>query len=180
MKWTGLTALMLLAVFAATDIAQAAEGKKFWQFQNRFRVEYDDNIYQTTENTTDSIKLIDDLYLGGTIVRDQTFFGLKYRPSVVYWFDRPSDDLDLNHELLVDVNHKFTPQLSILATDRFLIQELPELIDNGTPIRGDTSYTYNDLVGALNYRFRPATDLDLSGRWDLIRYDEDLEADVAT
>lgn len=175
MKWTGLTALMLLALFAATDLAQAAEGRKFWQVQNRFRVEYDDNIRQTADADT-SAKLIDDLFLNASVNQEKTFFGLKYNPSLVYWFDRPEDDTDLNHELIADLSQKFTPQLTLLLKDRFLLQELPELMDGGTPVRSDGSYAYNDLVGALNYRFTAATDLDLSGRWNIMRYDDDNRA----
>lgn len=157
---------------------QEAQRAKPYQIQNRLRVEYDDNIYQETQDENDSWKIIEEVILQLNLRGDQSALNLRYRPSYVYWFDREPDKSDLNHDLDVVLNHKFTPRLSLSMVDTLRRGELPELVDGNILVREKDDFWYNTFNATLGIGVRPSSRLDVAGRYVLLRYDDDTTADT--
>lgn len=159
----------------ACAISQAAfaEGSRIFHSSFRLRGEYDDNIFQTSQDEEDSFKFIAELDLSLNFNQPQTFFGLHYRPSFVYWTDRPGDDSDLNHHVDLILNHEFTPRYSLSIKDRFRYAEIPEGIANDVIVREENNFIYNSLNATFSSRLNPETRFDIGGRNIVLQYDED-------
>jgi hypothetical protein len=170
-KW--ITASLSLVVLFTAAAAFAREGALPFQVLNRLRMEYDDNVRQTHKDKKDSMKIIEELELSGSLNFEQTFLSLRYRPSFVYWFDRDEDDTDFHHSVDFIFNHRFTPRLTLSLQDTFRRAELPELIQDGTTVRQKDTYNYNSARGTLSVVVRPDTRLDVGGRWIVLDYVED-------
>ncbi|MCF7838615.1 MAG: outer membrane beta-barrel protein [Candidatus Marinimicrobia bacterium] len=160
--------------------AMAIEGTPF-KITSRLRLEYDDNIRQapdTAENPKeDSLKYLADFELWLEMNGPHTYFGLRYRPSIIYWDNRPEDDLDVHHDFDLIVNHQFSPRVSLNFKDTFRRAELPELIERGDIVRERNDFNYNSANVTVATLVAPALRLDLSGRHELLRYDD---SDVAS
>ena len=163
----------MIVVFATTHTAWAqGEGGRTVHVYNRLRVEYDDNIFQKENDEDDSVKIIEELDISLNISLPQSFIGLHYKPSFIWWDDR-DDDTDFHHSFDGVFNHNFSPRLSISLKDRFRLAELPDEISGGTVIRENNDYIYNALNGTITAKFSPETALDIGGRYVLLQYDED-------
>jgi hypothetical protein len=144
---------------------------------NRLRVMYDDNIYERDQDKTESWIISEEPEFLLDLNLSRTFVGLRYRPSFVYWENRESDDTDIHHDLDVDVTHNFTPRLALALKDTFRIAQQPEQIDRGTTLREQEDYTYNVADGVISYLLDPNTRVEGSGRYTLLRYDQNDVAD---
>ncbi len=166
---------MLAGVAAGASIA--SEGAKFWQVENYLRVEHDDNITQRSTDTVDSFKVIEQLDLVANFDLETTFISLRYSPSFIYWENRPSDDTDLHHTLSAYVQQEFSERWTLSLNNRLLYQDRPELIEQGTLIREENDYLYNDLGGSLLHRLSAESTLRADARYTLLRYDSDEVAE---
>lgn len=174
--WIG-AAMCALAVWC--QATWALEGVKPYQINNRLRLEWDDNVYQSESEKVDSVKIIEEVELLLNVRLEQSFLSLRYRPSFVWWDNREPDDTDLQHELDVIANHAFSPRLALSLVDTFRRGELPELVDRDVLVREQDDFIYNTANGTLSYLLQPATRLDVAGRYVLLRYDRDETADVS-
>lgn len=175
-KLTGLVALSaILTQFAL--FAAESNSRNALEIQNRVRVEYDDNVYQTPTDKTDTFKIIEELELGVTFDFQPTFITLRYRPSFTWWDDREPDDTDLHHDLDFVLNHEFSPRLSAGVKNTLRLAELPEEIDRGTVLRERDDYLYNVTDANIDYQLFPRTHAVVGGRYTLLRYERDEVAD---
>ena len=146
---------------------------------NRFRVGYDDNVYQVEEKNgrekTDSLRLMEDIELAIKFDWEQTYLGLSYRPTLVWYSDRDNDDTDVLHDLKATLIQEFTPTLKLTLSDGFHSAQLPELQDGDYVVRENDDNIYNDLRAVLTYTFRPETYLDLAGRYYFLKYNDNDE-----
>lgn len=173
MKWFSTVAAgALVGTLLASPSFAASETAQNFQIKNRFRVGWDDNVYEVEKDKTDSFKMIEELELLLNLDMEQTFLGARYRPTFIYWSDRDPDDTDFHHEADIVFSHNFTPRLSLNAKDTLRIAELPELIDRGSVVREKDSYTYNLADGVLGYRLSDPTRVELGARYTVLRYDE--------
>jgi hypothetical protein len=172
MKWTKWVCVGLFALIAFQGIAQAGESRPV-QLNNRMRFEYDDNIYQTKTDKTDSFKFIEEVELLVNFTLPQTFVSLRYRPSFVWWDKREPDQTDLQHEGDFVLNHTFSPRLALSMVDTLRRGVQPEEIDNNVVVREEDNFYYNTLNGTLTYSIRPQTRVEVAGRYILLRYDDD-------
>ena len=177
MKLKRLMNVLLICVLVLPVSAMAREGARNWEIVNRIRLEYDDNIRQQERDTTSSFKIIEEIQFHVNFNLENTFVGLRYRPSFVWWENRSEDSTDLFHNLDFILNHEFTPRLSLSIKDTFRYAEQPELIERGDVVRQDSDFIFNTLSGALSYKMFPQTSLEASGRYDLLRYDDDAVAE---
>lgn len=174
MKWLNIVLVGALSGILLFDLAIAApETAQNVQIKNRFRVGWDSNVYEEKEDKNDSFKIIEELELLLNMDMEQSFFGLRYRPTFLWWTDREPDDTDFHHELDLVLAHNFTPRLSINAKNSLRIAELPELIERGTVVRENDDYTYNLADAVLGYRVSEATRVEIGGRYTLLRYDNE-------
>ena len=164
--------------------AQAAVAKPY-QINNRLRVEYDDNINQTETDKETSWKIIEEVEFLVNFNLQNTYVGLRYRPSYVWWDNQPvGDSSDFQNELDLVLNQTFSPRLNLSVVDTLRRGESPRQITatNGVPENVNGDFYYNTLNGTLGYLLRPATRLELSGRWVAQRYDDSKlsDSDIST
>jgi hypothetical protein len=179
MKRVFLVLVAAAVVAAAPLIALAADGSSHnFEVNNRFRIGYDDNIYESKDDATDSFKLIEEVELLVNFNLEQSYVGLRYRPTYQYVADREPDDSDFHHDFNIVVTHEFTPRLSLSAKDTFIISEQPQLMDRGAVIRENGDYSYNVADGTVVYLLKPETRIDVGGRYTLLRYDDDVVSET--
>ena len=120
--------------FRAGRALSSPDETRTYQLKNRLRVQYEDNIYETEDDTESSWKIIEELELLVNFHLDQTFVGFRYRPSYVWWDNREPDDSDFHHDFDFVFAHNFTPRLTINLKDTLRVTEQPEEIDRGTRV----------------------------------------------
>ena len=162
-------AAAVLAVLAMGAWAQG-DGRSF-QVKNRIRGEFDDNIYETASDQQESFKIVEELEFLVNLRFAQTFVGLRWRPTFVWWDDRPSDDTDFHNDADFILTHSFTPRLSISLKDTLRIAEQPELIDRGTAVHERDDYIYNVADAQMAYLVAPKTRVEIGGRDTMLEYD---------
>jgi hypothetical protein len=178
MKVLKVCAIAFVCSAAALLVADAADETQDFQVKNRIRVEYDDNIYETEKGKEDSFKVIEELELIANLNLAQSYIGLRYRPSFVWWDNRDPDGEDWFHDFDLILKHNFTERLSASIKDTFRIAEQPEAIDRGTIIRENNDFTYNVADGRINYVVNRQSRLEVGYRNTLLRYDDDDVADT--
>lgn len=177
MKWINSMIVGALTGVVLCDLAVAApETVQNFQIKNRFRVGWDSNVYEEQKDENESFKIIEEIELLLNMDMEQSFFGLRYRPTFIWWSDRNPDDTDFHHEFDLVLAHNFTPRLSINAKNALRIAEIPELIERGTVVRENDDYTYNLADVVLGYRVSEATRVEVGARYTLLRYDNDKVA----
>ncbi len=177
MRWTKWICLAALVLVVAQSVAFAKEGARPYQLNNRLRVEWDDNIYQTEDDKTSGMKVIEEVEFLVNFNLENTFVSLRYRPSVVWWENRSSDHWDFNNDVDFIFNHAFTPRLNMSLTDTLRRGELPELVDGNVIVREEDDFYYNSANLVLGYILRPETRIDLAGRNTLLRYDDSVTSE---
>jgi hypothetical protein len=179
MKWTKWLCAVLFALVVVQS-ALAREGSKPYQINNRLRVEYDDNINQTENNKDNSWKIIEELEFLVNFSLQNTYVGVRYRPSYIWWDNRPSGgSSDFQNELDFILNQTFSPRLNLSVVDTLRRGESPKTItaSNGVPEDVNGDFYYNTLNATLGYLLRPTTRLEMAGRYVTQRYDDEVYSD---
>jgi len=171
--------LFTLALGMLPFQAAFAEGKLPFEIFNRLRIEYDDNIRQETTDEDDSLKIIEEIEFIVNSQQNNTFIGLRYSPSFVFWDDREEDETDLHHQLDLSLNQDFSERLSVSLKEVFRLSELPELIENGEVTREKNDYIYNSINGRAGFKLSDSVVLAGSARHVLLEYDEPAVAAVS-
>jgi hypothetical protein len=166
------TKFWLIACLAATMALPALTWARNYQLHNRFRFEYDDNIYQRETDVTDSLKIVEEVEFLVNFDLENTFVTLRYKPSFMWWENREPDSTDLHHSFDFNLRHSFTPRLVLGIKDTFRYAEQPESIEDGVVVRQQGDYIFNSLSGTLAFQVIPSGQLEGSGRYTLLRYDE--------
>ena len=171
LKYIGLACAFVLPLTSS-----AQEGALPFEVFNRLRVEWDDNVRASATNEQDSVKIIEELEFLTEFNINNTFIGLRYNPSFTWYDDREEDDTDLHHQFDAVLDHEFSPRLSINAKETFRLAELPELIEDSVITRQNNDYIYNSVNLGLNSKLSEMLSAIVNGRYTVIRYDEEAEA----
>lgn len=156
----------------------AFEGPRSYQIHNRLRLEYDDNIYETGKDQTSSFKVIEEIEFLVNLNLENTFASIRYKPSFIWWDNRSEDSTDFHHAVDLILNQRFTPRLSLDIKNTFRYAEQPNVIERDTVVRERSDFIYNAIVGTMLYRVSPVGRVEVSGRYNLLRYDESRVADL--
>ena len=167
----------LLLALAAPAMA-ASDGSPF-HLNNRLRLGYDDNIYQSdgAEGRPDqesSFRIIEELEMLVNLNLERTYLGLRYRPSLIWYENRDTEDTDLLNDLDLNFSHNFSPSLVLAISDSLRSGQLPELQNEGYVVRQEDDNIYNSALATLSYNLRPETRIDVSGRHILLQYDDEV------
>ncbi len=171
---------IMVAALVAGTLAQGAWAEDVastFQAKNRLRFEYDDNIYERNADQQDSLKIVEEIEFLVNLNLQQTFIGLRWRPTFVWWSERDPDDTDFHNDLDFILNHNFSPRVSLALKDTLRLAEQPDQIDRGTTVRERDDYLYNVTDGQLAVLLTPATRLEGGGRYTLLRYERDEVAE---
>jgi len=145
------------------------------QVQNGFRFQWNDNYYQAATNKTSSGIITEAPEVMANFNRENTFFGLHYRPSFM-WFTNPSivRRETVQHELDVNWNQTLSSRVQTSINESLRRGVQPEMLDrNNGLVFPDQSYYENTLNGTLGIQLRESTRLDGSARYYLMHYDAD-------
>ena len=169
--------LLALAISATGAFAESPI-----HLNNRLRLGYDDNIYQSDgaeghSAKQDSFRVIEELEALLNLNMPRTYVGLRYRPSVTWYENRKTNDTELLHDLDFNLTQNFTPSLMLSLSDTLRASQLPELQDDNYIVRENDDNYYNSAMATLSYNFRPATRLDLSSRFISLTYAEEHKND---
>lgn len=168
-----LLAVSALVAIPLSGFAQERADK--FEFHNRLRAEYDDNVRQSKVNKDDSLKLIEEVEL--VVNFDElpgTYIGLRYNPSFVYWENRDEDDTDLHHQFDLTLTHDISPRVSISAKDIFRLSDQPELQQGGegAVVRENNDFIYNSFNAGVTAQVVNDTVVAVDARHALVAYDE--------
>lgn len=158
----------------------AQERADLFEFHNRLRVEYDDNVRQSKVAKQDSLKLIEEAEFVVNFDSQGTYIGLRYQPSFVWWEDRDEDETDLHHQLDANLSHDFSDRLSLSVKELFRLAEQPELQQEGegAVVRENNDFIYNSLNAGLTGQIVENTIGVIDVRHALVAYeDSDVGAD---
>jgi hypothetical protein len=166
----------LLLALAAPALAASAGSPV--HMNNRLRLGYDDNVYQSDGEEgrpakKDSFRIVEELEMLVSLNLERTYLGLRYRPALIWYSDRDDDDMDFTHDLDFNLMHQFSPVLALAISDTLRASQLPELQDESYIVRQDDDNIYNSAVATLVYNIRPSTRLDFSGRYITLIYASD-------
>jgi len=169
-------------LLALTVPVMAASAESPFHLNNRIRLGYDDNIYQTDDNSatgrdpTGSMRLIEEIEVLVNLNLERTYLGLRYRPSLIWYNDREPSSTDFLNDLDFNFTHNFSPALSLSLNDTLRAGQLPELQDGDYIVREDDDNYYNSALATLSYDIRPQTRLDVSARYITLIYDSSSPA----
>ena len=170
-----------LMLALATPVLAASADSPF-HVNNRLRLGYDDNIYQSDDlpelNRTPqgSMRVVEEIELLVNLNMERTYLGLRYRPSLIWYNEREPSSSDFLNDLDLNLVHNFSPSLTLSLSDTLRAGELPELQDGEYVVREKDDNYYNSAMATLSYNLRPETRLDLSGRYITLIYDTDSPA----
>lgn len=169
-------------LFALAIPVMAASEESPIHVNNRLRLGYDDNIYQVDDPSTtglskkSSMRIVEELEVLFKLNMEQTYLGLRYRPTLIWYEDREPDDTEFLHDLDFNFTHNFTPVLSLSLNDTLRASQLPELQDANYVVRENDDNYYNSAIATLSYNIRPETRLDASARYITLTYNSDSPA----
>jgi len=178
MKWLKSSRAIFLTLSLLASVSWGADETRSFQLKNRLRFEYDDNIYETKSDKQESFKVIEEVEFLVNLNLPQSFVGLRYRPTFVWWSDRPEDDTDIHHDLDLILSHNFTDRFSISLKDTLRLAEQPQEIDRGTVIRENNDFLYNVGDAKLAYLLGRGTRFEAGYRNTLLQYDNDQTAEL--
>ena len=170
----------LLFALAAPALAVSADSPI--HMNNRIRLGFDDNIYQSDDlpelgrTPQDSFRVIEEIELLVNLNLERTYLGLRYRPSVIWYDKREPSSTDFLNDLDVNFIHNFSPSLALSLSDTLRAGQLPELQDGNYIVREKDDNYYNSAMATLSYNLRPETRVDLSGRYITLTYASDSPA----
>ncbi len=169
------TVLILSAMLMGSGLSWGLGKDNLITLNNTLRLAWNDNYYQATSNKTSTGMITEQPEIMINLNRENTFLGLRYRPSFV-WFTESSVSRrqTVQHELDASLSHTFSPRFSVSVVETFRRGVQPELQDrNNALILPDQSYMENTVNGTLGIQLRQSTRLDASGRFYIMRYDNE-------
>jgi len=176
-QWKYGVSIASAALLAAMG-ASAREGASPFTVSNSLHVEFDDNMDQTANDKVDGFKVSDQVTVSMQQKLEQGFLGVSYQLIATWW--EPRDDKEFTFDHIVDatVNHKFSPSLGGTVQNKYIRRDSPEALNaDGTLKRENSSYDYNALNGSVSLNPAPSSRLDVSGRWQLLRFEDASVAD---
>jgi hypothetical protein len=154
-----------------------------FQVFNFLKVEYDDNVFTAGEGEgaepRESFKIVEQIEFLLDSQQGNTYYGVRYSPSLVWFEDRPGDSSDVNHQLDLILNQDFSPRTSLNLKHVLRAAEEPELVDDDVTFRNNNDYLYNSFDARLLTQVTPdRTSVQVSGRVVDFAYDEDEVAET--
>ncbi len=170
-------AVAVLIVGAAT--AAWGAGPRNVSFESRLRLGYNDNVDRVETGREGSTTVTAEAGLTGVARFDTTFLSLRYRAGLRWFDDRRADgSVDWTHSVDFAFDQAFSRRFSLSLSDAFRYVDRPEILrEDGTIERRDSTYIYNTLNGTFSSVLTTRVRLDLTGRYVLLRYDEDVLAE---
>jgi len=170
--------VIVAAVVAAGSAAWAAEGENPFHVDNSLRLGYDDNVTYADTEKLDSFFITEEISLLMDQVYQTGFFGIRYRPALT-WYEDIGDGSQSDWSHLADLtwSQRLGRKLTLSVQDSFVLYERSDVIDaDGALRQANNSYIYNSASAALSVMLTPKLRLNGMGRYQIMRYDQELIA----
>lgn len=148
----------------------AAKENSPWSFQNWLRVGYDDNVYQSA-NETDTMFITDVMTMKGKFhFSDRSDLMVYWQPEFRY---RPDADPEMisYQDLYAQFNHAVSQRMFLTLSDRFRYQDKEAQSDLAAA--PDQNYIENNLMGAMDFTFDEVSHAKVGGGYEMRRWDEE-------
>ncbi len=168
---------MSLLVFGVAS-TQARDAGQPVRFSVGVVAESSDNRDATEENKQDNVDLYLrprlELFLGSA----SSMLDLYYAPGLRYRSEPGDgqDETDFQHHLGVQARHSFSERLRMRVNESLSVSDDPQIEENGSVVRSDQSYVGNAVEAGLNYDLFRYSNLDLSVRNRIRRFDDEAVA----
>ncbi len=129
----GLIAIGASGIHAASPVELSPiEASKPWSVSAALRGFYDDN-YTTSSSDLKRSSLGYQLTPSASLnlPLDQTFIGVSYEYSFLYFEDRRNNKYDQNHKFDGRLDHKFSERYKVEVNDSFVVAQEPEVLSPG-------------------------------------------------
>lgn len=156
--------------------AWAAEGQSPFHVENSLKLGYDDNVTLASDDKLDSAYLQNQITLTFDKTYENGFLQLRYDPSLTWYEDLGSrSEADWTHAASIIWNHQLSRRVGFTLNDSFMYLDRSDVVDaDGTIRQANHTYTYNTASAALNLVLTPKSRLMVTGRNQIMRYDQDL------
>lgn len=143
--------------------------------QNNLSLNWNDNFNQTASNKISTGSIAESPEITVNLNQGNSSFGLRYRPSFIWYTDDAvSRKQSIQHQLDANLNHYFSQRLSLMLNETLRRGLQPEILDrNNAMVSPNASFIENSVNGAVGIQLRPATRLDVSGRYYIMHYDDE-------
>ena len=171
----GLAVFMLATSFV---FAQEEAKRDPVNFSVGVRVEGTDNRDSSELREEDNFDIFVYPQIALFFTSDRATLDVFYRPSFRYRSD-PSplqNEDEIFHAFTVQVDHDATPNTKLRLDNVFTYTDDPS-ISEGAAVRRNASYIRNTIEAGVIHSFTPLTKADLSGLYEIKRYDENVIAD---
>jgi hypothetical protein len=179
---TQLQRTLFLASSLLITWSATAQNLPFQVF-NFLRVEYDDNVFTTGDGTAagpqESFKIVEQIEFLLDSQQGNTYYGVRYSPSLIWFDDRPGDSTDVNHQLDLILNQDFSPRTSLNLQHVLRASEEPELVSDDVTFRNNNDYIYNSFDARFLTQVTPdRTSVQASGRFVDFSYNDSEVSDA--
>ncbi len=164
------------STYAVYQPSQLPDPSRRWGATLSLQQGYDDNVNTSADKQGSATTSITPrLYLNFPL--DQTFIGLRYSYSAMYYWDRAGEGWDQSHIADILFSHRFSPRLTLNIDDSMRRGIEPELVDLGQISRRESDYWFNSLTAGLTWNATRRWLLGLSQSWEHWSYDDQAIAD---
>ena len=175
----GVVASLVLGATAAQGQDEGGQGGLEYGLSSELR--YDDNIYLAEDNEVDSMILEASPWVRGTLYNKGNTYQLGYKLSHAEYFDSSDDNYD-NHELELNLNHRFTDRhaVAVKAAYRALTEQRGTGFSEepNETVGGPDDYDRRN-VDLIYYLGVPTADLrfELSAKYNELDFDSSYVGD---
>lgn len=173
----GLLALGTTALHAVEATAlNSMQRTKPWSVAASLRGFYDSNINASENNEVDSFGFEITPSVDFGLAGDQTSFNLGYQFSAKYFEEKPanqSDHWDFSHIFDGALAHTFSPRVSMIVRDSFVIGQEPDLLRAGNdPLSTAQRVTGNNIInyGSIGFNIEATEVLGFYTAYDNAYY----------
>lgn len=162
--------ICLLIVFSLVSTTAFAAKERSIRVQNSVRVGYDDNVYQSADDETDTMFITDIVNISGKLTfSSRSDMLLYWQPEFRYRMDADPKFVTYQ-DLYARFNHAVSQRTFLQVSDRFRYQD-----KDGQSSLGKSSnqnYLENDLAGALDYTINSLSQAKLGAGYEFRRWDD--------
>jgi len=174
-QFNGFVVCMLVA---AHVFAQQEEKRDPFDFSIGVRVEATDNRDSSEVNEEDNVDIFVYPEFAFFVTSDQSSLDVYYRPSYRYRSDPGvlQNEDEIFHDFTLHADHEATANTKLRLNNIFTYTDDPS-ISEGAIFRRNATYIRNAIEAGVMHAFTPLTKADLSGLYDIKRYDDGEVAD---
>ncbi len=181
-RWMKVCVAAVLFAAAAWSL-EAAEGAKPWGLSLSAGAQFDDNRDGTETDKESNLDLILSPRAEWRYALERTLFDLFYAPTFKWRSNPreiadgdPQNDTELYHAVGAAFDHRLADRAWIKLGNTWAKTDDPEITAGGLTIRRNSDHWYNQAYAEAGLDVTPKVATVLNGRYNLKRYDDEVES----